>query len=397
MSHNDVTLPTSQAKLPLKRIGGIFLVIVILAVTWGLYSRHRDAQALDSWTDQQLIPTVQLAPSSAATGNTMTLPGRLNAWNNAPIRARVGGYLKDWTKDIGDPVKAGDVLATIESPDLDQQFEQARADVVRYQADAQLADITSRRWKNLRASNSVSQQELDEKIGQAAAARASVLSAQANVDRLAALESYKQIVAPFNGTVTARSTDIGDLITANVSTGPELFTVADTSKLRLYVSVPQNYSTMIKPGMQVQLAVPEHPGQLYTATLAGTSGSVNQLSGAMLAQFVVDNKNNQLMPGSYADVHFKAIPNSRMVVVPSSALLFRAAGPQMATVDEHGKVVLHDVHIALDMGQMLEIDQGLVPSDRVVINPTDSMQQGDAVHVAESDGNNGPVRVAKAN
>lgn len=395
MSHNDASLPVSQTKLPLKKLGGIFLVMVILAVVWGLYSRHRDAQALENWTDDQLTPTVQLAPPGEAAGNTMTLPGRLDAWNNAPIRARVSGYLKDWYKDIGTPVKAGDVLAKIDTPDLDQQYEQAKADLVRYQADARLADVSARRWKNLRASNSVSQQELDEKEGQAAAAHASVLSAQANVDRLAALESYKKIVAPFDGTVTARRTDIGDLITANVSTGPELFTVADTSKLRLYVSVPQNYSTMVKPGMKVKLAVPEHPGQLYDATLVGTSGSVNQLSGAVLAQFMVDNKDNQLLPGDYADVHFQAIPNSRLVVVPSSALLFRAAGPQMATVDEHGKVVLHDVHIALDMGQTLEIDQGLTPHDRVVINPTDSLQQGDAVRVSDADGNSAAT-VAKA-
>ncbi|MHC1479645.1 efflux RND transporter periplasmic adaptor subunit [Frateuria aurantia] len=381
MSHNANTMPSNQARPPLKRIGGIAIIVVIVLVAWGLYSRHRQSQDLVKWTDAQLVPTVQLAPAGEVAGHSMTLPGRLDAWNSAPIRARVSGYLKDWYKDIGAPVKAGDVLATIDTPDLDQQYAQAKADLARYRADATLADISARRWKNLRQSDSVSQQELDEKNGQAEAAKANVLSAQANVDRLAALESYKQIIAPFDGTVTARNTDIGDLITANVSTGPELFSVADTSKLRLYVRVPQNYATMLHVGMKVQLAVPEHPGKQFEATMVGTSGAVNSLSGAVLAQFIATNADRQLLPGDYADVRFSMSPDAKIVSVPASALLFRAAGAQVATVGPDDKVTLHKVHIALDLGPTLEIDQGLSPQDRIIINPTDSLEQGDKVKI----------------
>jgi RND family efflux transporter MFP subunit len=300
----------------------------------------------------------------------------------APIHARVGGYLKSWGPDIGSHVKAGDTLALIDTPDLDQQLAQARADLVRAQADQNLAQTTDRRWQHLLASNSVSRQEADEKRGEAEAAAANVLAARANVQRLQALESFKRIVAPFDGTVTSRLTDVGDLIAANSDNTPALFTVADTARMRLYVPVPQGYAGSVKPGMKVELTVLEHPGQTYTATLMGSSGSVSQASGSLLAQFEVDNPGGELLNGDYAEVKLPLAGDSHMAALPATALIFRAAGPQVAVLGADGKVALRDVHIGLDLGDTLQIDRGIAPGDRVIDHPPDSLMAGDQVRVA---------------
>jgi RND family efflux transporter MFP subunit len=236
----------------------------------------------------------------------------------------------------------------------------------------------------------VSRQEADEKAGEAEAAEANVQAAQADMDRIAALEAFKHVTAPFAGTVTARHTDIGDLISTNDS-GPALFTVSDTSRMRLYVDVPQGYANAIKPGMSVQLDVPDHPGEQFTGHLIGNAGAVNQASGTVLAQFEVDNTKSALMPGAYAEVHLPTDNASHIITVPATVLLFRAQGPQVAVLGANNTAELRKVHIAMDLGDHLQIDQGLKPGDRIIDHPPDSLMQGDRVMVATatSDGKKG--------
>ncbi|HUA78810.1 MAG TPA: efflux RND transporter periplasmic adaptor subunit [Dyella sp.] len=382
MSHNPAHVQVVQKTPRLKPLGIGGAIVALLVVAVGLAVRYHERHELVQWTDAQLIPSVRLASAmDPAKEHFISLPGHLSAWDSAPIHARVGGYLKAWYKDIGDKVKAGDVLATIDTPELDQQLEQAKAVLAKAQADANLASITAKRWQHLLTSDSVSKQEADEKSGEAAAAQATVLAAKADVDRLNALETFKKIVAPFDGVVTARRTDVGDLITANNESGPELFTVADTSRMRLYVPVPEVDANSIKAGMKVQLSVPEQPGRVFDASLLGNSNAINQSSGSLLAQFVADNTDGALKPGDYADVRVGVPTNPHMVSVPASSLIFRAHGAQVAVLGPDSRAHLHDVHIAVDLGTTLQIDQGLTPDDRVIENPPDSLLDGDKVHV----------------
>jgi len=361
----------------------ILLALAVVATVAGISLRAHDYHQLVGWTDAQEIPTVQLiSPKTMVSGQPMTLPGHLQAWIDAPIHARVNGYLKRWDVDIGAKVKAGDLLGEIDTPELDQQLTQAKADLARARASAALAQVTAKRWTHLLSSNSVSKQESDEKSGQAEVEQANVQAAQANVDRLNALESFKRVVAPFSGTVTARNTDIGDLINAGSSNDAPLFAMADTSRMRLYMQIPQVYAGSIKPGMKVNLSVQEHPGKTYQATLMGSSGAVSQNSGSLLVQFEVDNPQSELLPGDYAEVEVPVTASANVVEVPPTVLLFRTAGPQVGVLDAQHKVVLRDVHISLDMGSLLQIDRGLKPGDRVIDNPPDSLSTGDAVRVA---------------
>lgn len=382
MSHNPAHVQVVQNPPRLKAVGIGGAALALLAVALGLGIRFHQHHELVQWTDAQLIPSVRIVSAAdPAKEHTIMLPGHLQAWYSAPIHARVGGYLKAWYKDIGDKVKAGEVLAVIDTPELDQQFEQAKAVLVKAQADANLANITAKRWQHLLGSDSVSKQEADEKTGEAEAAQATVLAAKADVDRLQALETFKKIVAPFDGVVTARRTDVGDLITANNESGPELFTVADTSRVRLYVPVPEVDANAIKPGMKVTLNVPELPGRTFQATLIGNSNSINQSSGSLLAQFVANNSDDALKPGDYADVQLGLQADPHIVSVPSSALIFRDKGAEVAVLGPDSRAHLHKVHIAVDMGTTLQIDQGLSLDDRVIENPPDSLMDGDKVHV----------------
>jgi membrane fusion protein (multidrug efflux system) len=382
MSHEVIAaIPGRPPRVRLFLAIGVALASI--GVIAGLSLRAVESRELSTWTRAQLTPSVQVISASALSATQgLTLPGHLDAWIAAPIHARVGGYLKQWDVDIGQKVKAGQVLALIETPELDQQLEQAKAELARAQASGRLADTTARRWKNLLESHSVSTQEADEKASEAETAGANQLAARADVDRLAALESFKRIVAPFDGTVTARNTDIGDLITANTSGGEPLFSVADTSKMRLYTQVPQGYASSILPGMKVKLLVLGHGGETVEGTLIGTSRAINRSSGTLLAQFEVENPHQDLLPGDFAEVQLTTHAAANTVTVPATTLLFRAAGPQIAVLGEENKVVLRDVHIAMDLGDKLEIDQGLHPHDRIIDHPTDSLGQGDVVRLA---------------
>lgn len=379
----------SRKRLMLLGIGSLSLAALLVAN--GLAARTRHERAVAAWTETAAVPQVLvLQPQPNVLGDTLRLPAHLEAWSKAPIHARVSGYLKDWSQDIGAKVSAGQVLAHIDSPDLDQQVAQARARMVQQQANARLAQTTAARWQNLLASHSVSRQEADEKTSNAAAAKANADAAAADYARLSALEDYKTIRAPFAGTLTARHTDIGQLIKADNDSDPELFDLADTHKLRLYVPIPQNYTSVIRPGLVAQLSVPEHPGQHFSAQLLGDSTAIDPRSGTLLAQFVAANPDGALMPGDYAEATLAIPADTHGVSIPASALIFRAQGTQVALIDSAKRVHLRSIHIGLDLGERLVIDQGLQATDQVIDNPPDALREGDLVQLADAGGEHAP-------
>jgi RND family efflux transporter MFP subunit len=371
----------------------IVLVIAIVVVVWGVASRAREKSALTSLTEEQAMPTVKtILPLQRQDGETLTLPGTLQAFYSATVYARVSGYLKHWSVDIGTPVKSGQLLAEIETPELDQQLKQSEANLDTALANEHLTEITSRRWKNLLTTDSVSQQEADEKGGDYEAKKALVAAARADVERLRALESFKHINAPFDGVVTARKTDIGALINAGHDAGHELFTVADVHKLRLYVSVPQSYANQIHVGMKAQFTVPERPGELFTGVLTDNSRSVSENSGTVLIELDVDNKDGKLLPGEYGNVRFDLPRDANTVSVPASALTFRKEGLRVATLTADNHVAYRTIQISRDMGNSVEIAAGLSGTDRIIDNPPDSLEEGDVVRVAAA-----PAASANAN
>jgi RND family efflux transporter MFP subunit len=357
--------------------------VAALVVVIGLVTRASESAQLRDWTDAQAIPTVAVAtPAGAGSAATLDLPGRLEAYTRAPIYARVSGYLKYWKFDIGASVKAGQLLAEIEAPDLDQQLAQAQADLATAQANLTLSASTAQRWQSMLGSNAVSKQEVDEKAGDLAAKQALVKAARANMERLRATEGFTRIVAPFDGIVTARDTDVGQLIQAGGATGPVLFEVSDVRKLRVYVSVPQIYVPRVPPGTQARISVPEHPNKSYTATVESSSQAVTAASGTTLMQLAVDNAARELLPGSYAEVRLDLSHDASTLSVPASALIFDAQGLRVATVDANDRVRLKAVTIARDLGATVEISSGLTATDRVVQTPPDGLAEGTVVRIA---------------
>lgn len=379
----DISNPNvSRGKL---RIAGVLAAIVaVVVVTIGLVTRARGDAHLREWTDAQAIPTVAIVePGAQADAATLDLPGRFEAYSRASLYARVSGYLKSWKVDIGAPVKAGELLAEIETPDLDQQILQAKADLVSAQANATLAASTAKRWTSMLTSNYVSRQDVDEKTGDLATKQALVKAAQANVDHMQALKGFTRIVAPFDGVITARQTDVGALINVGGGAGQELFVVSDTRKLRVYVSVPQNYVPSIPPGTKATITAPEHPGRTYMATVESSSQAVNATSGTTLMQLAVDNANGELLPGGFADVSLDLPRNGGSLNIPASALMFDKGGLRIATVGTDNKVVLKTVTIKRDLGKLIELGSGLATGDRVIESPPDGVADGDVVRIAE--------------
>jgi multidrug efflux system membrane fusion protein len=384
VSSNDTQTPLHKrppANLKLKAL--VVLAIAIGIVFWGVASRSRDSAVLANLKQEQAIPTVKaIQPAIRQDAQTLMLPGTLQAYYSATVYARVNGYLKHWLVDIGAPVKAGQQLADIETPELDQQLKQSEANLDTALANEHLTEITSKRWQNLLASDSVSQQEADEKSGDYEAKKALVHAARADVNRLRALEAFKRITAPFDGVVTDRKTDIGALINAGHNAGHELFTVADVHKLRLYVEVPQSYANQIQMGMKAQLEVPEQPGQTFSAILADNSHSVNESSGTVLIQLEVDNADGKLMPGEYGNVHFDLPRDAHSVQIPASALRFQKDGLTVATLTSDNHVAFRSIKISRDLGAVVEIASGVSTTDRIIDNPPDSLEDGDQVSVA---------------
>jgi RND family efflux transporter MFP subunit len=298
-----------------------------IIVGTGISSRKVADARLSEWTESQAVPVVAVAtPDLEGKSATLDLPGRLEAYSQAQIFARVSGYLKAWNADIGAPVKAGQLLAEIDAPDLDQQILQAQADLSSAQANAALAEATLQRGQSLIKTGAVSKQDLDQRTADAANRQGLLNAAQANLDRLRVLEQYKRIVAPFDGLVTQRTTDVGALINAGASGGPALFVVSDTSKLRVYVNVPQNYVPSIKIGTRAKLSVPEYPGRTFTATVNASAQSVDTASGTTRMQLLVDNAGGELMTGAFADAQLELAYPEMAINVPASALIVDQAG-----------------------------------------------------------------------
>ncbi|MGA2189397.1 MAG: efflux RND transporter periplasmic adaptor subunit [Steroidobacteraceae bacterium] len=376
----------------LRRVGGAVAFLSIGLVAYGLVSRAAQNSRLHDLTEAQAVPTVAIvAPSRVENHAGLQLPGRLEAYIRAPIYARVPGYLKSWKHDIGGRVKAGEVLAEIDTPDLDQQLMQARATLRVAEANAKLAQISAERWQSLANTDAVAKQDVDTRTYTWNAAVAQVKAAQANVDQLAAEEGFKRLIAPFDGIVTARETDIGALINVGASGGAELFVVSETTKLRVYVSVPQNYVPSVPPGTQATIRVPEHPGKTYSGTVEASAQAVNPSTGTTLMQLIVDNSAGELMPGDYASIHLQIAGAPDVLSVPSSALIFDANGLSIATVGADSRVLLKPVSMERDLGAVVELASGLSPGDRVIENPPDGIANGAEVRLAGA-----PSRVAVA-
>jgi len=361
------------------------VVIVLLAIGAGrtVIGRMQSSRSLESSVAEQSKQYVRVTtPKSLDAGPTLSLPGTLQGFVQAPIGARASGYLKRWYKDIGSPVKKGELLAEIEAPELDQQLSQAVAARAQTASTVDLAHSTMERWEALRKKDAVSQQELDEKRSANAQARANLAAADANVERLRQLEGYKRVVAPFAGVITRRNVDVGDLIDAGGSSGARaLFVLSQTDPLRVYVNVPQTYAQMIKPGQKVVVSQAELPGQRFEGEIMRTSASIDTASRTMQVEVNLPNKNGVLLPGAFVSVSLP-LPASPSLVIPANALLFRTEGLRVAVVDANGVVHLKPVQVGRNLGQQIEVLEGVTPADRLVLNPPDSMNEGDRVLIA---------------
>lgn len=382
-----------------RRLGLAALAAVVAAaavVVSGIRTRESANARLSEWTEQRAVPVVAVAPpDSKVKRATLDLPGRLEAYAQAQLYARVTGYIKDWKADIGSQVAAGELIAEIDAPDLDQQIMQAQADLGSAQANAALSAANLARGQSLIASGAVSKLDLEQRTADASNKAGIVKSMQANLERLRALEKYKRIVAPFDGIVTARATDVGALINAGAGGGPALFVVSDTRRLRAYVNVPQNYVPSIKVGTKARIVVPEYPGRSFPAVVEASAQSVEAASGTTRMQLVVDNAAGELMTGAFANVSLDLASPEIGLNVPASALIFDQEGLKLATVDGANRVVLKTVTIARDMGRTVEIGSGITAEDRVIESPQDGIATGDEVRIAGSPQRGAAETVAK--
>jgi RND family efflux transporter MFP subunit len=368
----------------IRRYALILLIVALSLAAWGEVSRVLARSSLRKETDEAAIPTVvTVTPERSSLGEELVLPGAVQAYIEAPIYARTSGYLKNWNTDIGTPVTKGQLLGEIETPEVDQQLLQAQADLATAHANEALSNSTNVRWQGLLSTQSVSKQDADEKAGDAAAKKAAADSAAANVARLRELESFKRVTAPFAGVITARSTDIGALINAGQSAGSELFRIADTHKLRVYVRVPEAYASATRPGLEAALRFSEHPNRDFAATVVRTSNALDPTLRTLQVELELDNAKGEIFPGAFAEVHFKLAANAQTLRLPANTVLFRAAGLQVATVDKDQRVKLKAFVQGRDFGNTIEILSGLEPDERVVLNPPDSITDGVQVHIAE--------------
>jgi RND family efflux transporter MFP subunit len=396
----EEVLEPPRLRRTLRLLGVAAVAVATAVVAGGIWSRNVRATAVAEWTETAAVPTVSLAdPKQGTAGQELVLPGDIEAWYSAPVYAQVNGYLKAWYFDYGARVMKGQVLADIETPEIDAEFSAAKAKFnaanaaveVRV-AEARFAETTFARWRDA-PKGVVSVQEQQDKqadyesaVARLNAARAGVAVAQAEVDRLQALENFKRVTAPFDGVVTARETDIGALINAGSGSGggsaPELFRVADIHEMRVYAKIPQRMASPIHVGMKAQLYLPQYPDRVFTALVATTSGAIDRSSRTLLVEMNAENPDGALQPGTYAEVHFMLPSDPNVLQIPASALLFRKHGLEVAVVGLEGKITLKPVTLGRNLGAEVEVLKGLALSDNVVDSPSASLESGDIVRVA---------------
>jgi membrane fusion protein, multidrug efflux system len=379
--------PAGRAKLLI----GAALLVLITAGAVTFLNRNTESNALAKETEAVSVPTVAVVQPQAEPGNDeLVLPGNLQAFIESPIFARTNGYLLRWYKDIGSKVEKGELLAAIDTPEVDQELSQARASREQIKAALGLAKISADRWANLLKSDSVSQQEADQQASGYQQALANLAAADANVRRLEELESFKNVYAPFSGVLTRRNVDPGALINSGAqAAGRELFDMARVDPLRVYVSVPQAYAPDIKVGMKANVTLQEFPGQKFVGTVVRTAEAIDLATRTLNTEVDVPNKDGKLLPGSFGQVHFASGTSVPRITIPVNAMLFRAEGAQVAVVDRDGKVHLRPISIGRDFGATLEILGGLDVSDQIIINPSDSLEEGQKVHVAKPNAGDG--------
>ena len=376
--------PELPAAPPRKAIIIVVLVIVVLGLSGAasMFSRIRAGRALAKETEADSVATVVVVhPLAEKPEEELVLPGSLQAYEESPIFARTNGYLLHWTKDIGSHVEKGELLADIDTPEVDQELSQARAARQQSAAQLDLAKISADRWQNLRKTDSVSQQETDAQTSAYQQAVANVAAADANVRRLEQLESFKHVYAPFSGVLIKRNVDPGALITAG-GAGTELFIIAKVDPLRVYVNVPQAYSPAIKNGMPSYVTLPELARQKFKGTVVRTADAIDPATRTLLTEVDVPNKDGHLLRGSFGEVHFSPKIDLEKVTVPVNTMLFREEGPRVAVVGSDNKVHLRPIAIGRDYGTTLEVLQGVGPEDSIIINPSDSLEEGQTVNVA---------------
>ncbi|MDB5603849.1 MAG: family efflux transporter, subunit [Bradyrhizobium sp.] len=379
MSSEDIK-PPSKRSLITAAAGAALLASVL--VGYGFVDRAQSKQEVVQWTNTQTIPTVALAQIIPGSSHqTLTLPGNIQPFNKAAIFARVNGYVKSWDHDIGSPVKAGQALAAIDAPDLDQQLSQAKATLASVRANLQIASLTADRNNILLKKQIVAQQLADQTTADAVAKEAVVDANEANVRQLEAMQSFKTLAAPFDGVVTARNVEIGQLISPGGS-GPPLFEVSDLHRVRIFVQVPQSFSAGLVPGLKATFEMPQYPGVQFDATVSHISRSINATSHSMQVELQADNAAGKFFGGSYCNVHFEIPADANVITIPSTALATGNLGTQVATLDSSNKVVLKQVQLGRDLGDSVEVVSGLSPSDRIINNPPETVAAGDTVRVA---------------
>jgi len=385
------------------KVVGILLLILLIAGALTLWDHVTHERALAKETERETVPTVAVVyPQSEKPDEDLILPGSLLAYEESPIYARTNGYLVRWYKDIGSRVEKGELLAKIDTPEVDQELNQTRAARLQILAQMDLAKISADRWENLRKTDSVSAQEADQYVSGYEQSKANLAAADANVRRLEQLEGFKDVYAPFSGVLTRRNVDPGALINAGAGVGTgtagrELFDLARVDPLRVYTSVPQAYAPYIKVGAKTAVTLQEFPGEKFFGKVVRTAEAIDPATRTLLTEVDVPNKDGRLLPGSFGEVHFAVSSGVNKVTIPVNAMLFRAEGPRVAVVGPGGKVQLRPINIGRDYGTTLEILGGVSPTDQVVINPADSLDDGQQVNVAQKPPAQSPPGQQKGN
>ena len=388
MSEPHIQSGSRRGKLALACFG----VAAVAVVITGVLSRQADSEEVATWTQERLIPTVSVVkPTYGVNTEQLDLAGRLQPFRQASIYARVDGYIKSWDHDIGALVKAGDILAELDTPELDEQMMQARADVTRSKADVELADSTVKLWRKLVESNAVTAQELEQRENSYRSAAAALESAEANLRRLEVQKNLASVPAPFDGVVVARNKDTGDLINAGSDDSIPLFRLAATETLRLNVDVPQKFARQMSSGVTATITVPEDPSAQYEGKIVRSNSAVDPQTGTMMVQLLVDNAEGHLLPGSYASVSLPLASAEPMITVPASALIFNAEGLSVAVIDdtaETARVKVVPVTVARDLGRNIEITRGITNNADVISNPPDGIKTGHEVRVVSNSNSN---------